>query len=484
MRPSPGSESADAFPCAASDGTYMCAAGLLSLPAELLKEQVLPQLSCRALGALLLTCKQLHACVLGAQLTSRVAEAGRALSRAHPLFRAPCLGDFFAQQGRVDAALGASGTWTSTDLQLSAAAYISPDATKAAALDGALLRLYNLTGLHLDSAPTVVAIDLQQDSPPSLSGCQWSADSDFLAWQEKDTRAFFVYHISAAQLHRTILPGSSHGEPDTQPLQSPLASFLPSVRTLQHSHLCHVSLYAGGQLRSHLCPAAPHYAEAAGHCVSRSSTGCIAFDDSPSTLCLWQPGVELLRVPVRVFRLTWSPDAAMLLVVQRDSVVFVSRRGAVLAEQPLCLSQPALWGLQGVLSIDGVTRPRSVLFFAVLPGPILQLQHIFEVPDCSSPCNISLGTDHFAFIVKHHQAGQRDNEPSRGQLCVCNTPLVGPAGSSVTVHAECELSVFDLGPGIASAGLSFVQHDSGLLCHWRRSYALDGQRTVLVKCGC
>ena len=129
------------------------AAGLLRLPADVL---VLPWLSCRSLGALMFTCKQLRACVRGAQLTACIADAGRVLSKAHPLFSSTAVGTFLAEQAALAAALSAPETWKLADSTSPAAKHISfaPDMRHAAAANSSVLLLYDCSG----EPPTAVQL--------------------------------------------------------------------------------------------------------------------------------------------------------------------------------------------------------------------------------------------------------------------------------------------------------------------------------------
>ena len=420
----------------------MCPAGLLHLPPEVVEEHVLPQLSCRGLGALLLTCKQLRACVAGAELTSRLADAGRVLSRAHPLFSAPCIQSHLEHQAGLAAATATPSTWqTAWSGHPSRHASFSPDLHHAAAASSRHLHLYSWDSNQPLTRLLLPPICFPQLSAHSWHSCWWSPDSRSVGWlgrpydlgQGYHCCPVFLYRLVTGELQSTVLRSwPLHGH---EPLPKPrlLASGSLVVFTrLQHSAAAlHILSLGASKLQAAVCPVTSSALQQDERSLAVSSQDCIAFVEQYSQLCLWQPGSAPVLVPLHnIVSLTWSPCSKLLLVDELHLVTFVDSQGQVLSSQQASRSvvrSPRfvpVWAPQGVLMASNSGGLCSIEFFAVVPGPYLRLQHRHQTSGTTwlhSP--ISASHDHFAVVLSRNQ------RPENRQLCVFRTPRAVPAGA-------------------------------------------------------
>ena len=414
-----------------------------------------------------------------AELAGCLAKAGTALSKAHPLFSAPCAAEHLAHQARKQAALAAPNSWSWTHLELPETARVSPDASKAADCKDNQLLLWSLTGLQ----PVTAVVDL----PPGFGYgvCKWSENSDFVGCQGNSS-VFIVYQLSTSRMHSTTLQSSSTNGEQQQPQQEPpcLASFMGYVPCpgVPNSHcLCLVSLQADGQLCSQACPAKFCSTNRDGYDTSTSISGCKAFSEDYSTLCLWQPGVELLRVKLCVTRLCWSPDGKTLLVDRRHSISFVSRQGVVLAKQELYFNEAPFWGPQGVLVEGGSREHRDILFYVVQPGPPIELQHRFQLPSGGWPFSyLALSADHFAFVMGPKESPDNCEQAIR-QLCVLETPVARQPGAAMQVTQVGALAPSpELGLCIDESEVRWLSNGNSIQCQRRTSHQDYRMQSVLV----
>ena len=467
-------------------------AGLLQLPSELVEEHLLPRLSCRGLGALLLTCKQLRACVAGAALTQRLSEAGRALSKAHPLFTAPSLGEFSARQAAVAAGIAARSTWQKVSSgppqQLLS---FSPDLRHAASATKSQLLVYDWS----DAPPTTV--QLPPPMEPVTPGptcpwlrCAWSAQGDIVGWQgplsawfTEDLRVHtqcqvFLYRLSTRELQVSIvmdclLPGQ-HSVPQPCFLSGgAILHFVAAQAPGGLAALCTSRMGAAGRLHTDTCAVTTCTLRSRAQAVSVSLQGCVAFMPDDVTLCLWRPGYLPRTVKLQNFIVsaTFSPCGDLLILVQWPGLLsFVDSREGILSTQQLLLQNyPPVWAPQGVLLTCSIPEQCSVDFYAVLEGPALQLQHRFMLADCTRlSSRVSLSTDHFAICVVN-QPGHSGNM-AEVALYVFQTPLASPTCSEVQVtHAS------GLSPGAVlvsqdarlrvDSTLTWLPDGSALLCN-------------------
>ena len=485
-------------PCNSSALTCCLTAGLLSLPEELVQEQLAARLSCRALGSLMLSCRQLRASMASAELTGRLAEASRTLSKAHPLWSAPCAAEHLDQQARVRAAIAARDSWTRTELHAGKLSNVSPDLTRAASVEG-VLRLRDLTAHHATPAEILLAVG-------SWSYCMWSPDGDLLAWEGQHSYGpglryqspIYLYRLSTRRLHSLVLERGKNlaGLPETQFL--PCGGLLQAVgvRGSTECYLAVVSLGADGQLSSKTCGVSYHDTywrsfsgmECSTRCLSVSPQGRIAFPSQGQGLCLWQPSgrlrTSLRKLDLAVLNLTWDPVGSMVLVDQEGYVCFVDVQGGVVAVQELLIRGPVYWGHQGVIAGGASPELREICFFAVHSGPHLELQHRFLLSDNTWPhSQLALSADHFAFIVAGQAPDPLNLELSPRQLCVFQTPLARFAGSEVQVtHVPPLPAATELGSARRDCNIEWRQ--GGILFQLDRSQGglMETEwHTVLVK---
>ena len=460
-------------------------AGLLALPAGLLQQHVVPQLSCRSLGALLLTCKQLHAVVTGAELSSRLAEAGRTLSKGHPLFSTSQVGPFLAQQARTEAAVAARDSWAWQDLSAMSHAAFSPDGAKAAACYAHQLLLYDLTNPQLDAAPTVVPL-AQRGSRRLPIPCTFSDDSDLVAWEAspRESRRTWlgpvhIYRLSTGELHSAVVETRNPG------IRLPDACFTPWGDLLTFAgdgegyfRLCTVTPCAGGTVAQKICPVmfSPRHAD--GSALAVSSSGSVIFTAEESgVVCLWQPGTQLrpaslLRTRHKAKSLALSPPGTTVLVARKHSVAFLDLQGVAQAKQDLELVQVPVWGHQGVLvGPCEWGADLTIRFFAVLPGPSLELQHTILLPSgCRLSSPLALSSDHFAFVVGDKGSTPWNNAPTLRQLTVLPTPKARPANSAIQVTTISQLPAStELGSAAHLGTVKWLDKASALVCLPKRS---------------
>ena len=449
----------------------------------MLQQHVLPRLSCRGLGALLLTCKQLRTCILEAELTSRVADAGRALSKAHPLFRAHCLRDFMQRQAEVAGAVAASGSWQTArpeapDQRLS----FSPGLQHAAAASSNQLFLYGWS-----SRPATVQLPaadnhLLQTPTSSWRCCKWSADRQTVGWQcqpynVKDgwqQRDVYLYELSTGKLRTIVLrslPLHAH-ERLPEPCflgASSLVVFLKLQRATAQLLVLSPGVY-GWELQATACPVVSCALDQDEHTFAISSQERIAFLEWYSTLCLWQPGSAPLSVVLQnIMSLVWSPCSDFLLVCYMPGIAFVGRQGQVLSSQErkwdAYTSRLApVWAHQGVLIASSTAGKCSLNFYAVMPGPSLQLQHRLDLFGTAQLCSaVSVSQDHFAVVLSKHQQKQCR------QLHVFKTPIAVPAlagGVQVTQIPESGGLVWESSDDAVEidSSISWCADGGALLC--------------------
>ena len=360
---------------------------------------------------------------------------------------------------------------------------------RAAACKDDQLLLYNLTSGQPD---TVVQL------PPDSVGwycCKWSEDSDIVAWEGEadfspDSRvSVHLYQLSSGRLRSKVLLrswGYNERLPDTRFLPAPLNAFLQLVGEPEDRytrHLCLISLGPDGELHTETCAGKYHSFDRDGYSLAVSCDGLIACPERFDTLCIWQPGAQLCRAQAHASHLAWSPLCDMLLVDELLSLAFVDRQGIVLARQQLRLHEAPCWGPQGVVIEGGSSKHRDILFYAVLPGPSLELQHRFELPACEWPVSyLSLSSDHFAFVMGAPPLSRDDNEPAVRQLCVLKTPLARPAELQVCVTRLPPLpSASELGVAQGFSKVSWLKDGNSLLCELMTSGNEKDYKTVLVE---
>ena len=428
--------------------------------------------------------------MLGAQLTSRVAEAGRALSRAHPLFSAPCLGDFFVQQARTEAAIADRGSWRLVDLSaLGQNVVVSPDLTRAAACTGDQLLLWTLDDLQPAATPLVVP--LEQPSSDSPIVCTWSASSDVVCWQQwsssAETAALSVslYRCSTGELRSAVLLECQRWEFLLYGHVPCGDGFLEYSGTPSSTlpHLCVVSWGADSQLRTEVCPVSLRKTQRHCNYLAVSVAGCLAFPDVRHTLCFWQPSAELCRVPLVPIHLTWDPSGSVLLNSTVTAVCFLDSQGVLLSSQnDYSGLQPPVWGPSGVV----VTGPKreEIHFFAVLDGPRLQLQHCFVLPPNTWPSSyLTLSADHFAFL---HQAVEEStlHEPFDRHLAVVKSPWAAAACSldqDTHIAAAPASNTVGSAPALCICHVDWLHSGRAVQCQLPLDHESGRLRTVLVQ---
>ena len=466
------------------------------------------------LGALLLTCKQLHACVAGAQLTRRLADAAQGLCSAHPLFSAPSALQYLEQQEHTAAAIAARDSWTWRQLAERDLSSISPDGTKLASCIGVRL---DILGLQPDDASACTSVPL--DCPAiERHLCKWSHDSNVVAWQGSPStdsegrshRLVSLYKLSTGELQTAVLEqgGDSCRLPNTRFL--PDNSFLTFVGEPGYAgrvhlsyhgerstrfdrrahHPCVVSLGANGLLHTDISPSGICVGSSETFRLAVSGSGCLAFcGDSHASVCVWQPGVQhhLFQSTYSARSLCWRPDSRVILANQWGSVAFYDLSGAMLAEQELVLNTAMYWVPQGVLSKGGYEADHDFYFYAVLQGPLLELPVRWRIPRHSRPYSyLSPSSEHFAFVLGRtaHEYDDGCMEEPR-ELYVIATPRARTAGSGVEVYQLPQVPTStELGLGMLHSIVRWLSNGCGLLVQLGMEVdpiTLSCERTVLVR---
>ena len=230
----------------------MLQALLLDLPPELLQRELLPLLSLRTWGSLMLTCRALHALAADAPDCVLHAAASQTLPHSHPIFRAKPR-EHLALQSRMDAAIAAGpGTWSwqripdISDFQDKLLSRPSPDWTKLAIARHGRLRMRDLhTREPLLEAP--VLVNAVPRSPTGSAHCCWADDSQALFWftETQGTGCqVSYYHMATGQRSSLDLP--------TSYIRQPVG---PCVLPGSHSLL--LALRPPPRGRSHVCVVEP-----------------------------------------------------------------------------------------------------------------------------------------------------------------------------------------------------------------------------------
>ena len=263
----------------------------------------------------------------------------------------------------------------------------------------------------------------------------------------------FLYRLSTRELQSAVIRDCLLTLPDAVPWPRFLAggAFLHFVAALEDSGaacLRTVRLGAAGRLHADTYSVSTCRLRRRSWAVSASSQGAVAFLQDYGTLCLWRPGYlpRTVKLQHHLLCVLWSPCGAMVLILHRGGVSFVSCQRRVLCAQQLTLhGWDPVWAPQGVLFTRQQPGQCSIDFHAVLPGPTLQLQHRFLLtPDCRLCRHVSLGADHFAIIV----AGRAPSSGSlqhQTALYIHRTPAAKPVTSEVPVTQARGLQSLALG---------------------------------------
>ena len=341
------------------------------------------------------------ACLPGRQQCQRrlLAAAGHSLPRMHPIFRAASPSAWLRDQRRVAGALLAGpAAWSWTDRQLAPRTpfvdpeAVSPDLQTTAGRD----HHHGLMVWDTRSGQQRTAVKLQGSQSGQLA---FSSDSLLLGWLGLDAEASptlrFWTHVSILDLRTLRVATCQSGFPDQDCVEE-MPLFLPGTHTLLTSsrsdasspaHLQAWTPAEDSRLSCEQCPVRPVTYPFSSWKLLCPGPGKVAFASAASTLCVWQPGTapQQSSHPALAWEYAalaphavWAPDASLLLcnAPGRLTSMFWSATPELLAEQEVELRFP-VWGLHGVLC-----QPEDgpLLFYAVVPGPGLQLLHRIAVP--------------------------------------------------------------------------------------------------------
>ena len=375
---------------------------MLGLHAELLHGELLPRLCFADLGALLLTCKATRDLVEGAPNSALLGAARHSLPSVHPLFSAASALQYLCDQGRIaDAIAAGPQTWTvetapsppGPDL---GPIVCAPSFTRAASHRASRLVVWELPSmLQLASIP-VAAPGPAAEHTRIESECMWSDCSQVVAC---------VMVCGQVALFNAATGQECVAQLGAQP--SILPQFLPGQQALllagNLSTRLLVRLGSDDQLD---CTEFP-----CGFFPYLSPLGAVAHTRRDNMVCIWQAeaGAVEVELPFMPANAAWAPCGTMLLCVAGTkevwgdpSLAFVSVQGQVLACESMLLpgSGSTVWGRHGVL----FGGPHHIHYYAVQPGPRLQLQHSVHLNmPLSGASRLSPEQRHLCFVANIHQ---------------------------------------------------------------------------------
>ena len=385
---------------------------LLDLPPELLQRELLPLLSLQMWGALMLTCRALHALAADAPDCVLHAAARQTLPATHPVLRGQTRKRLLTQS-RMDAAIAAGpDTWSwwqyppLLDGFEEVATRPSPDWTKLATAQHGRLRVRSL---HTMEALLDVPVLLGATSrhPDRGAFCSWASDSQALFWfSEVHEAGCQVSYLHLGSGHRSSLnlastyrkqPVHPHVLPGSQ--QFLLALQCPSCG---RHHPC-ITEAKGAALVSHTCPKALFRTPDSTCSAAAGVSSPLAFPTERASLCIWQPGAKpfVTQVPSTIASLAWSPDGSTLLCACQTEVVFLDAAGSVLAQQPLHALTGTSWGLGKVMgrSTDPGKCRSAVETYRVVSGPRLALVHTLEMSFQPRPIDLLVCSPDWRYVA-------------------------------------------------------------------------------------